>query len=1016
MARPASRNRIKKRVFVVAGIVLAVVTLLAGLISILLASLIGPANLFRFQIDQQADPRTVLGSGLDLGKAASANFIRDSSFEPLIFRNALTLYGGDEDTLTVSSEEASAGLYGDGFFNGASVRIMTPSASGLTLKKTATVTHYGINRVGVFQTLNMPADVPRNRAINDFVRHGQQSVAVGKSGLVIRNVAGQTILSGSSGVNSDLTGVCAMSDGFLAVSAAGEAIHSADGASWKPWSVMPTGAFMAVAASDQDLAVAVGLEGEIQIGADGYLSRISSGTSLNLRSVTYGLSTFVAAGDGGALLWSTNGLVWEPVQGAPESDWRTVIFQDGRFLVVGTKGRIGLSDDGRRFTFLTVDSALDYEDAAMLSGKQLILLDSQGRFYISNDSGKSWQRSGIDTGMISRRIELIGNDKILSTDNTGRLGQAQIVAEIDLDSALQGQRYQAGDICFLEIGKTRIPENYLGSEAERARQTDPWQFQGPGTGERTSDEAAPAGGTASMRLTAASSTVMSSDATILTQRVDPALIRSRSRNQVYRIELFMRQEQIANRNVMAWISGSFAPVGTEFTNVGSAYKKYTFTFVLPVDSIGEEDDIRLNIGFYGTGTLWIDRVYFGPSSDPHRGLDKGYAESVLNAAPAFMRLGFLGLGSGRTASDAFARPADNTNPSLDSQGYHSEPVQSAAPALDLCIEANATPYLVIGPYFAEADMQNLLEYLCGPISEPYGQMRMNSGRVAPYADAFSRIILEINDPENLLSTDAQKAAYVNLLIRTIEQSPYYRQVKSKLVFVDGMVYQDGVLLSRADYHASDLTAVIGEDPVSSVEKAAFAYLDLIPRTPDRPEDLPTEIMRSTQVLAAAGSKVRMADLTSILTGDLGRYTSLACLTFDPQTDARTRQLTIAASRVVSLAAHGAALSVSPVSEAASTTGESVGSGVPPASGPRQTPVQAYAFMSGSDWAVILINAGSDPAIVQLSTVLPIAPGTVSKYDENGLLLSTQKLRRPNSRINLMAGGVAIIEAVQATAR
>lgn len=1013
MARPVARTRIKKRIFVVGGIALTVIALAAGLLSWLLASLIGPANLYRFQIDQQNDQPAVLGSGVNLEQAVSANFVRDSSFEPLIFKNALTLYGGDEDTLTVSSEEASAGLYGDGFFNGASARIMTMTPGGLSLKKIAKVTHYGINRVGVFQTLTLPADVPRNRALLDFVRHSQQSVAVGQGGLVIRNVAGQTVLSGSSGVTSDLIGVCALSGGFLAVSTAGDVIHSVDGAAWKPWTAISPASFTAIAASDQDLAVAVGMDGQILTGSNGYLNPVISGTEKNLRTIAYGLSTFIAAGDDGAILRSTNGLVWETLLSATDTDWHSVIYQDGRFLIVGSRGQIGLSDDGRTFSFLTVDSALAYVDAAMLSSQQLILLDSQGRFYISNDSGKSWQRSGIDTGMVSHRIELIGNDKILSADNAGHLGQAQIVAEIDLDSPLQGQAYQPGDLCFLEIGKNQIPGNYLGDEAERARTTDPWQVQGSGSAERTSDEAAPSGGTSSMRVSAGLKTpAEASDTTILTQLINPGLIQSKPKNQVYRIDLFMRQDQISNRSVMTWVSGPFASVGTEFTNVGSAYKKYTFTFVLPNNVVTEQSEVRLNISFSGPGTLLIDRIYFGPATDPYSGMDKSFAESVLAASPSVIRLAFTGLGNAHTASDAFARIIDSTNPSLNEEGLRNGTVLSAATALNLCIKANAAPYLVIGPYMSEADMQNFLEYLCGPISETFGQLRMNSGMIAPYTNAFTRILIEVADQEGILHSDEQKSAYVNLLIRTIEQSPYYRQVKSKLIFVDGMDYQDGVLLSRADYHASDFEALLNGEPVSDIDEAYLDYFDLIPRTPDRPENLSSELMRSVRITTASGQKMRMADLTSILLRDLGDFTSLTCLNLDPDLSGINRQIHLSAANVASMAARGSALSVSLMTESSTGTTSTDSGGLKPAGNQKSQPVHAYAYMNDQMIRVVLVNSGTTPAMLQLSTILPVTPGSIRKYDENGQLLSTQKFRRPNGRINLMPGGVAFIESDQ----
>ncbi len=1013
MARPPTRARIKKRLFVIAGIALAVIALLAGMLSWLLSSLIGPANLFRFQIDALPDSRNILGTGINLDQAPPSNFIRDASFEPLVFKHALTLFGSEKNILTVSSEEASSGLFGDGFFNGATARILSDTQGSLIHKQTATVTHYGINRVGPFQPLLLPTDIQPGRAALDFVRKGQQSVAVGQDGLVIRNVTGQTLQSGNSGLTADLTGVCALSNGFLAVSDQGDVIWSTDGMAWTSWMMLMEARLTAVAASDHDMVAAIGLDGTILAGSDGYLNPVLSGTDRDLRSIAFGQSSFVAAGDDGVLLHSRNGLVWEIIPDTPETDWQSVIFRDGRFLVVGTNGQVGLSDDGRTFSFLTVDAALDYVDAIMLSVQQLILLDSDGRFYISNDSGRSWQRSGIETEITSRRIDLIGNDKILSADEKGRLSQAQIIAEIVLDSAIAGQDYQAGDICILEISKATVPDNYLGSEAQRARQNDPWQIMGNATGERTRDEAAPSGGTAAMRLTAGGNgETGQQDVAILSQRIDPALILNKPRNQVYRIELFMRQDQIVSRSVMAWVSGPFSPVGTQFENVGGAFRKYTFTFVLPAESLREQDDVRFNIAFHGPGTLLLDRVYFGPSTNPYPGIDKTFADSVIAASPAIIRLPMIGIGSRAIATDAFAWSAGNAQPGLGPDGYGTNTVLSAATALDLCITADASPYLVIDSFSSETEVMNLMEYLCAPISENFGQQRMDSGRAAPYSEAFNRIFVEIGDPEDLLSGDQRKASYVNLMIRTIEQSPYYRLVKGKLVFVDGMDYQDGVLLSRADYHASDLTALLSEDPVLSIDEAFLSYLDQIPRTPDRAESTPSEIMRSARVDARVGTNLRMADLVSILVRDLGVYTSMSCLDTTPGLPNETNQMYVSAVREVSAAARGGVLAVSRMTEPSGSVQPGNASAAAPDEQNHGQSVQVYAYSSEQNLSILLVNQGSAPAIVQLSTLLPITPATVRKFDEAGHLLSTQKLRSPSSRINVLPGGIAVIVTAQ----
>jgi hypothetical protein len=126
----------------------------------------------------------------------------------------LTVYSGDATTLTVSSEDASGGLYGDGFFNGAKARVLTRGPDGLVLKKTANVLRYGINRVGVFQPVILPDDSPSKTAVLALTRKDDISLAVGRRGLIVYNSSGQTPEIIESGVEVDLTGSAPMTKDF----------------------------------------------------------------------------------------------------------------------------------------------------------------------------------------------------------------------------------------------------------------------------------------------------------------------------------------------------------------------------------------------------------------------------------------------------------------------------------------------------------------------------------------------------------------------------------------------------------------------------------------------------------------------------------------------------------------------------------------------------------------------------------------------------------------------------------
>ncbi|NLC84108.1 MAG: hypothetical protein GX749_03405, partial [Ruminococcaceae bacterium] len=609
------------------------------------------------------------------------------------------------------------------------------------------------------------------------------------------------------------------------------------------------------------------------------------------------------------------------------------------------------------------------------------------------------------------------NDRILSADAAGHLGQANIVAEIELNSPISGAPLQQGDMCFLELYSSTLPANYIGPGAEAAAANMPWQVEG-GEAIRATQETTSAGGKAALRLQAGGTADC-----YISQTLDNQRLLAQPRTQVYRLEMYMRQEQIETRSATAWLSGPFTTINTHFENVGSTYKKYSFTFVLPVETIRETSEIKLNIGFSGTGILWLDRIYLGPAIDLYHGLDRGFAEFVEAAAPRFIRLAYTGLGSKQVATDAFALPAANSNPSIDAQGFQDGGVRSLETGLQLCLTANADPYLALSSYLDQTTMQNLLEYLAGPVSEPFGQLRLANERIAPYTDAFSRIILEFNDEDNLFTSDQQRASYVNLMIRTIEQSAYYRELKSRLIYVDGMDYENGVLLSRADYHASDFelefSSVSDSTQVKQLLSAAFNdYFDRIPRTPERTDESYTEVMRRASLNNHSESGgYRLADLCEVLLQDLGRYTTLSFLDYPPIANNAQRQLYSSAAGIVSHTAQGVPLNISYITEQINgaeseetAANESAGTSAPSSGSNMPAEISIYAFRENDRVSVAIINASSEPVILELTTDLALLPAVIKKYDETGQLLSSQPFRRLNSRINLLPGSVALINS------
>ncbi len=982
MSRKRPFSRIRRRTFLVTGVVLAAVVLAGGLLAVYAAARVGSDNLVILTAGESDSRTAVMGSGISIQQAPPSNLVSDSSFEPLIFRRTLTVYNGNSTTLTVSSEDASAGLYGDGFFDGATARVMTRSDLGLVLKKTARVARFGINRVGIFQPVNLPDDTPAGLAILAFVRNGEDSLAVGQNGLIISNVGSQTPVVIESGVSANLTGICALGAGYMICSDQGDLLYSDDGLQWRIVARFPSLKLRSIAAIG-DSFVAVGDQGAMVAGQPSTATVLQSMTAANLNEIVSSGETFVTAGQNGTILTSTTGLLWQKVGLPSDIEWLAADYRDGRFTLAGSGGCIAISSDGGRFSLIRQSLEKDYLDIVMLTQQQLIVLDNTGGFSVSNDNGTTWLNTSLETGMTSRVIALADKDKIFSADAAGRLGLAQLVAEIELESALKEGQYQAGDIIFLEKTSVTVPDAYMATGSEATAYLDIWQHFGVGSSERVLGESSPGGGTAAMMIS--TDAAQPGKASIVSQLIDPTLLANEKKGEIYKIELWMKQSDVADRSVQVWLTGPFEAVGTTFTNVGTTWKKYSATFLMPIQAGSlTTSDIRINIAAT-SGLLWLDQVSFGLADDSATQLSNDFVSTMQAIAPQIIRLDFLNIGGQSSRQESWANPLGSESPRLSDTGWTSQASGSLHAALLMTDNSNADPWLVIDSGASQAELLNMIEYLAGPVSETYGKLRMDQGAVIPWTERFGRIIIEMTDSSAVFQTDQLKADFVNMMIDTISQSPYYRRIKSQLIFVDGMRYDAGVVLSSADYHASDLVGLAQSDRVAGVQDALIDYFDQIPRNPEKQSADWPEMMRTATLTASADSQPRLADLTGVLLMDLGDQTTLSNLQM-PADQAPTLPIWASAATIAARCASGIPLDT--------TSGSSE--------------VLIKGFKSGSQITIALANLSSLPINCRMLTDLPIQQAQLFKYDAKGQLIASQTLNAANEGLSIMPGGVILI--------
>jgi len=98
--------------------------------------------------------------------------------------------------------------------------------------------------------------------------------------------------------------------------------------------------------------VAVGESGQNLASSDGFTWTIGTPTSgeETLHGIAYGAGVYVAVGNSGVIYSSTNGLSWTYRTNSTESNLNAIIFSDGKFVAVGARGSVITSSDGISWT------------------------------------------------------------------------------------------------------------------------------------------------------------------------------------------------------------------------------------------------------------------------------------------------------------------------------------------------------------------------------------------------------------------------------------------------------------------------------------------------------------------------------------------------------------------------------------------------------------------------------------------------------------------------------------------
>lgn len=966
----------KSRGFLILGLAVLVVLIASGITLWASAKLdvIARTGLIRVSIDNGTDPIPVNGSGVDILNLPTTNFLKDASFEPHTFRTSLTVEDGTKSVIIVSNIAAQSGKYGEGFYTGGDARITTHTDSDVVIKKSAKVVRYSPDKIAEFNLVPIRGDIPYGSKIYDTAVKDGKVAAVGTKGIIVTDINSQSPVIEYSGINSDLISICANSKNYFACTEEGVVISSADGTAWESW-VSPENISLNAIAASESAIVAVGDSGRMIIGMDGTLFSKNLNMADDINDIVYADGRFVAVTSMGKILVSTNGITWYTL--ADKTGVYTRIEYSGSIFMLQRSGNfLEIYTDIGREPVTVSEMPEQINDVAVISKTKILALDVNGGIIESKDLGKNWTTSQSLTPEICTLLRTVNDGEIICSADIHNTYVSRLVTEIELDSELQSGVFQAGDLCYLTVDYPDVPASLNDTQLPQEI-VSPWEHYGIGFAQRLRETGATSGGTGIIKISTGIAGASPTDFSVISQRITEDQTGAKlTPGGFYVFSIWIRQEFISDGSVKVWLSGAYNPLGTEFTDIGTGWNKYTYKFSIPRNmTTSQPDNIRINIGTTGEGIYYFDKAYMGLAAEKEHPVPADFNAILSDISPLIVRTGFLNIGTDSVSSNLWSY-----NGAFET-------------AMKLVLESGeqSAPWIIMDSFTPESELRNMIEYIAGPISSPFGNLRLNNGSSLPWSNRFKRIYIEFTDKTGTLKNDISRALYVNYSISVIESSPYYKNIRSGIILIDGMQYSEGLMLSRADYSSLDFVCDAGEGTLDNLNKELDRFASLIPRNPDRPSNTPINIMKSL-VFADPTVEHTTADYTVLLLDNLGRDTTATLATMDSISSDKIPGALAAAAAVASEATLGDKISLK--TETLSET---------------NTSISCYAFNHNGDLFFVFASHDDSPVAIKLEAQFPRYGAHLVRYDITGSIAETRDLKNSGERFNIMPGNIVCVK-------
>ena len=888
-------NRVHKRPMLTAITVFTIFLLVASILFVSLGILRKSSEFPRVSTQNEKSGVVTSGLGVNLSYVPSTNLVFDPSFESSYNEDVFSVAEAGENVVYLHNRADEKDVP-SGSYKGGKLRILSYDEDG-QLKQVvdAGILDYSTEQLGIWRPVESSK---QGDLFASLIRtNGSYVACLLENGEMLADLTSSEPVNVQAPVADDpIVDISVLNGHYYAVTAKGSFLVSANGRSWEPV-ISPEGSDSEIKSLTilGKLAVACGTEGTVRVCDTSSVVSPMTGTTNDLYTAVSDGTRVILAGTNGYACTSVNASMFrklskEELPAEYNDTWVLSAYNGEEFVLIGDLGQVAVGRyDGlsEQFAFDRFDGKLPDgvvpKQVSMFPGGDIWVLTDNGYIYSFSRSSGTWHQ--VFAGKENQITSICcASDESILISRTGTISSASMYTKVTLDRDIGEVEVQNGDMCILFA-----PVPSVSSEGN-----DAWEVIGPDTFVQIASDAPKMAGEKSLHLS--SSNPNREDAHFISQVISRDELNPMKEKVFYNVRLWLKQTNIENEEVLVWISGLSEPIGTTFTDVSGNWKEYSYTFVWPAEKLDPENtEIRLNVGFYGSGEMYADviRLQRDTYSDPQ--IKPQLVDLLSDSHPEFLRLENLGLGrNGRHIASNISVIGNEYAYEDDDGNVVDSGVVSLEATMRLVKNVEADPWLVIDSSFDAEESDILLGYLCGGITDTYGKLRVDNGTAVPWNKQFDRIVIEISDHEGLFETDLQRRAYVDYMIALIAGSKYYADLKDNVFFVDGMKYDSGTMASVADYHASSLditnkgmeaAETLPDGSSTDLINSAYTdYIDAIPRntshlqesTGEWISDLSFSVVNnrvSENRILQDETPLSAAEMIDFLLKDLGMHTS-----------------------------------------------------------------------------------------------------------------------------------------------